>query len=325
MLSRVADNLYWLSRYLERSEHIARLLDVNLDEMLDSTSAVAGQQWDLLLASLRIKEPKEALLGPNYEGNPIYGLAHLLMLNAEYPHSIVYATAMARENGRQAREQISSEMWLQINQLYQLVRTTSIESIWNDGPHNFLQGVVKDNVHLVRGITDATMNHGEEWQFIQLGCYVERAQATANLLDAHFRSNWNTADHLAAYEQDLAWISLLKSCTSFEAYCKVYTAQIEPERIAEFLLLSSDSPRSVRFAADRILEATRAIAAATGKQRGDTVTRLAGKLSAALDYSSVDEIMDEGLHAYCVNIQTQCHKIHQAIYDRYIQPKMVLG
>ncbi|MBK8432611.1 MAG: alpha-E domain-containing protein [Chloroflexi bacterium] len=326
MLSRVADNLYWLSRYLERSEHTARLLDVNLDEVLDRNSAVADQQLDLLVDSLRLQKSREALLGTavHEARHPIRALPELLMLDAAQPHSIAYSIATARENARQVREQISSEMWLQINWLYQNIRTTTAERIWENSPHDFLQTLVKDGIHLFRGLTDATMNHGEGWQFIQLGCYMERAQATAKVLDAHFRVN-HTIERNGPYEQDLAWISLLKSCTAFEAYCKVYTVQIEPERVAEFLLLNADSPRSVRFAADRILEAVRAIATATGKQRGDPVTRLAGKLSASLDYSSVDEILDEGLHAYCVNIQNQCAKIHQAIYDRYIQPKSVLS
>lgn len=322
MLSRVADNLYWMSRYLERAEHTARLLDVNLDEMLDQTPAASDRRWELLLYSLQLN-PDELLPAGSGTKSPEL-LVDALTVNANNSFSIVSLVNMARENARQVREQISTEMWIQLNQLYQRLKKTSVEDIWEESPHTFLQHWIKDEIQKFQGITDATMSHGEGWHFIQIGRCIERALATTTLLDVHFQANESMVTQ-EAYERDLEWVALLKSCTSFEAYCKVYMAQIQPEWVAEFLFLSADSPRSVRFAADCILDSVRAIAAITGRQRGDRVTRLSGRLSSTLDYGAVEEIMEESLHVYCDDICAQCVKIHDAIYSKYIQSQEILA
>ncbi len=309
MLSRVADSLYWMSRYLERAEHTARLLDVNLHQMLDQSPETAGQRWVRVLASLHAPAPTC--------GNPdAYQITHTLTFDPQNKNSIVACIAAARENARQVREQISSEMWEQLNRLYLHVRRTEMDEVWNGEPHQFFQAV-KEGAHLFRGITDATLSHGEGWQFIQVGCFLERAAATAALLDVHFGAFLATRPPTTALNY-LEWVALLKSGTAFEAYCKVYTADIKPECIAEFLLLNADWPRSVRFAADTIQSALQAIAAATGTRNAGRAERLAGRLRAALDYGQVDEIMADNLHAYLESIQRQCAAIHTAIHQIYI-------
>ncbi len=320
MLSRVADSLYWLSRYLERAEHTARLLDVNLDETLDQNPAAASLRWRLLLQSLQV-DP--AALGGADEPLEVNPLVKFLAVDGSNPVSIAACIGTARENARQIREQISSEMWLQINRLYQHVRGTTLRTFWRNSPHDFLQRVVKEGVHMFQGVTDATMSHGEGWHFLQLGRYVERAQGTTGLLKAHFPHN-SSEFYSESVENDLEWIALLKSCTSFEAYCKVYTVTIRPDWVAEFLLLNRESPRSVRFATDRILDSSRAIALLTGKMSRDSVSRFAGRLSSLLDYASVEEILADGLPETCEEVQKQCARIHQEIYERYIQPREIL-
>lgn len=321
MLSRVADNLYWLSRYLERVEHTARLLDVNLDEILDAAPTAGAQRWDLLFNSLHLEKAR-----PQYAKNsyPTAEVVKFLTLDSKNSASLISCLATARENARQVREQISSEMWFQLNRFYQDVQSFKLKKIM-DNPHEFLHSVVKEGVQTFRGVTDATMPHGEGWHFIQLGCFVERAQSTSTILDEFFSLGEEKWESLRPYEQDLALAALLKSCTSFEAYCKEHTAQLQTNWVAEFLFLNAESPRSMRFAADRILDSAKAIASSTNKQKRDTVTRTAGRLSSSLDYGSIDEIMDEGLHEYCADIQVKCLKIHQAIYDRYIQPKGIVS
>jgi uncharacterized alpha-E superfamily protein len=160
----------------------------------------------------------------------------------------VTCIATARENARQVRELISSEMWEQLNLLFLQVKQTSMEYIWDAEPHKFLNSV-KGGIYLFQGITDATMNHSEGWHFIRFGRFLERATATAALLDAHF-SLFQT--DLVENEDEpldyLSWVGLLRSCASFEAYCKVYTAMIRPANVAEFLILNPEAPRSLRFA-----------------------------------------------------------------------------
>ena len=220
------------------------------------------------------------------------------------------------------REQISSEMWEQLNRLYHRVRQTTMDAVWEAEPYEFYHGVVKDGIHLFEGITDATLSHGEGWHFMRIGRYLERAINTTALLDAHFLPGAE-ADNYAGISY-LEWIDLLKSCTSYEAYLKVYTAQVEPIRIAEYLLLNAESPRSVRFAADALRESISAIGTFTGQARSDRSKRVAGRLQAALDYGHIDEIMDDGLDAYCDSIRRQCEQLHTAIFQTYINPVVTI-
>ncbi len=306
MLSRVADSLYWMSRYLERAEHTARLIDVNLHQMLDQTPDIAGRRWERLLASLRVPP-----LGGSYDA---YSITHMLTFDLENSASIAACIAAARENARQVREQISSEMWEQLNRLFLHVKYTDRNEFWKGEPHEFFQ-TVKQGAHLFQGITDATMNHGEGWQFIQLGRAIERAGATTVLLDAHFVALLPATSSAADY---LAWIGLLKSCTAFEAYCKVYTADVRSDQVVEFLLFNAEFPRSVRFAVGVIYGALQSIANTTSMPNPGRVERLIGRLRASVDYGQVDEIMNGSMHTYLESIQRQCAQIHNAIQQVYI-------
>jgi len=307
MLSRVADSLYWMSRYLERAERAARLIDVNLNMMLDQSIDATGEQWSRLKRSLRTPVTTEA-------APEAFQQTEILAFDLKNPDSLACCITLARENARQVREQISSEMWEQLNRVFWQVKQSNITSIWQGQPHEFFRAV-KEGAHLFQGITDATMSHGEGWHFIQLGRYLERATATATVLDVHF-SDLLGREH--ASDDYLLWVQLLKSCTAFEAYCQVYTADLRPERIAEFLLLNAEFPQSVRFAADLVQVSLQAIGRATSARRGGRPERLAGRLCAALDYGQVDEIMADSIHSYLDNIQRQCGQIHSAIHQVYI-------
>jgi uncharacterized alpha-E superfamily protein len=150
-----------------------------------------------------------------------------------------------------------------------------------------------------------------------VGRYLERVDGTALLLDAHFRPFLAPQSGPAALDYN-DWVALLKCCTAFEAFCKVYTADVQPKEVAEFLLLDSASPRSVRFAADRIQRGLQAIATTTGSRRAAKAERLAGRLRAALDYGQVDEILADDMQAYLGGIRRQCAAMHSAIYQAYV-------
>lgn len=311
MLSRVADNLYWMSRYLERAEHTARLLDVNLHQMLDQSPGMAEPRWQRLLDSLHISLPSEA------RGDP-YRITRALAVDTANPASIVSCIASARDNARQSWEQISSEMWEQINRLYLHVKNTSMDQIWLAEPHAFFTSV-KGGAHLFQGITDATLSHGEGWQFIQIGRYLERAEATADLLEAHFPATELTEEQDPSTMAYLEWAALLKSCTAFEAYVKFYDANIEPRRIAAFLLLNPEFPRSIRFVAVGLHHALHAIARVSSARGVARTERLVGRLQATLDYGQIDEILADGLHDYLESIRRQGKQIHTAINETFIR------
>jgi uncharacterized alpha-E superfamily protein len=308
MLSRVADSLYWMSRYLERAEHTARLLGVNLNLMLEQSPAAAGQRWARLLNSLQTRPPAGDL--------DAYRVTHHLAFDPANPSSVVASIAGARENARQVRECISSEMWEQLNKLYLEVKRASIDSIWSSQPHEFF-AAIKEGAHLFHGITDDTMSRNEGWQFIQVGRYLERAGATAALLDEHFQEYQRTLT-IAGAADSLDWVGLLRSCTAFEAYCKVHTADLRPAWVAEFLLLNPELPRSVHFAAARVQQSLEAIAEATQTRRANRAERLAGRLKAFLGFGQIDEIMAGGLHSYLEDVQRHCTLIHTAVHHSYI-------
>ncbi len=153
-------------------------------------------------------------------------------------------------------------------------------------------------VHQFQGVTDSTMSHGEGWQFIQVGRYIERASATAMLLEAYHEDLWGYPERIPEGNEYLEWMGLLRSATAFEAYCKVYTADLTPDWILEFLLLDEEFPHSLRFSIDSLQAALEAIQGESGKSRAEALRRLAGRLQALLSYSGVDEILSQDVVAY---------------------------
>jgi uncharacterized alpha-E superfamily protein len=306
LLSRVADALYWISRYLERAEHTARLARVRLDLGLDRRRQTEAWDFERLYASLRITPPS------NMPANPS-DLVDAIVFDAANRDSVTACVTAARENARQVREEISSEMWEQLNALFLRLRQVRAEHTWSGRPHYLLQ-VIIEGVHLFEGTTDATMGHGEGWQFLQAGRFIERAGATAALLDLHLTGGETRARAIRLDE--LEWAGLLRSCSALEAYCRHYTADLRPERIAEFLLLNQDFPRSVRFAASRVETALRTLGRLNSRGAG-RAERLAGRLHASLDYGQVDEVLSEP-HAYLDSILRYCDQIHAAVSQTYI-------
>jgi uncharacterized alpha-E superfamily protein len=320
MLSRVADSLYWMARYLERAEHMARLLDVNLGLMLDESSNSADHRWPRLLSSLG--KPKRL----KWNGDP-FDLAHTLTFDTDVHTSVLSCIIKARENARHVREQISTEQWHRLNALYldvtrpelRTLMQTEAKNPTGDAPSAFLQQVM-DSVHQFQGVTDSTMSHGEGWNFIQIGRFLERASATAILLEAYQKDLWGQRQELGVESNDyLEWMGLLRSSTAFEAYCKVYTADLTPDRIMEFLLLDKEFPHSIRFSIESLGTALEALRnEGGGGTRADALHRLAGRLSASLGYASIEEILAGDVVGYLRNIQAQCATIHKTVYHLYI-------
>lgn len=307
MLSRVADSLYWLSRYLERAEHVARLIDVQIHLMLDLSPESSAQRWRRLLDSLHVALPLDGLYDPYY-------MTDLLTFDTANSNSIVNCIASARSNALQLREHVSSEMWEQINWLYFRVKEAQIDSLWEAQPHDFFVSV-KNGIHLFQGITDSTMNQNEAYQFIQVGRYLERAVSVAQLLDVHFAA----FRHGSSFEGEfLEWIGLLKSCTAFEAYCKVFMADLKPDCIADFLLLNREFPHSIAFSLNHMQTALMSIAEDSQSRRARTPNRLAGRLTAMVDYGQVDEVFEAGFHRFLMDLMRQCQLIHDAIYQAYV-------
>src|ERR1700680_78939 len=289
MLSRVADTLYWMSRYFERADNASRVLKATYSLILNPAKFSTEERWFRAVSSLA---PGAA----SNNGDPLRALFSLVG-DSEGMFSIVKCISGARENARQVREEISSEMWEHLNRLFHDVTGFELQSDDDAGAMRVVT-LVREGSYRFKGITAATMNHDEAWHFIQLGKYIERACNLCVLLDAYFV--------IGKHADDLDWVGLLSSCAAFEAYCKACTAELRPERIANFLLLKPEFPYSVRYSLDRMHDALTAIRDLSLSRRTEKIERLIGRLRSMVAYVQVAEII-AGLHDYLVAHIDECH------------------
>jgi uncharacterized alpha-E superfamily protein len=311
MLSRVADSLYWMSRYLERAENTVRQLDVTMSLMLDTGGASAEARWQRLMASLGKQT------GMEWSGN-LESMARTLVFDGLNPASVTFCVNGARENARQVREEISSEQWQRLNRLFHQMHSPHAQAQFNSNVNDALASVV-DGIHLFQGVGDSTMIHGQGWQFIRLGRYLERAYATATLLEVYQPELFHTQDRENSGYQYLELVGLLRCCTAFEAYCQVYTADLSPARILEFLLLNRDFPHAIRYSVDTIRNAIESIQRTGGRRSPEELTAGIGRLHAMLGYTTIAEIQAGDPAAFLHTIREQCLHIHELIYGYYVQ------
>jgi uncharacterized alpha-E superfamily protein len=269
--------------------------------MLNPSKLSTEESWQRIMTSLGIApaaggiDPRSAMVK--------------LTSDAGFESSIAFCIAVSRENAGQVREQISSEMWEGLNSLYHKVTKASADFEADTDPMR-LVAAVREGSYQFHGITDATMSHGEGWQFIQLGKYMERSCALPVLLDAYFSR--------AGEANTLDWVGLLASCAAFESYCKVYTAELRPDSLAEFLLLNPEFPYSVRYAVERMGAAIAAISQMSFTKASGRIERIAGRLRASLAYVQIAEIMVGGVHRYLDDVIEQCESLHAAVHLVYI-------
>jgi uncharacterized alpha-E superfamily protein len=242
MLSRVADSLYWMSRYLERAENTLRQLDVTMSLMLDPGGASAETRWNRLISSLCDSAGLQWMRRPE-------SLMRFLIFDSTN-RTASHSPECAWENARQVREEISSEQWQRLNRLFHH-HSPQAQAQFPANVNDLLASVI-DGIHLFKGVSDTTMIHGQGWQFIRLGRYLERAYATATLLEVYQPDLFCAPEREHSGYQYLEQIGLLRCCTAFEAYCQVYTVDISVDRILEFLLFNREFPHAIRYCVDGI-------------------------------------------------------------------------
>lgn len=307
MLSRVADSLYWLSRYLERAEHISRLLAVKLEAMVEQTREESDHSWMRVAAALSAED--------KLDGEPdAMTVTRRLAFDPFNDSSLIASLAFARDNARQVREQLSNEMWEYLNRLYLRLAPVSADSLGMQGSARLFRETLEE-FYTLGGVTYSTLNHREGWYFLEIGRNIERAQLVMRLLDLHFGAARQLVHETPSYYD---WIVLLKYCNAFEPYCKEYTAIIEPAKIAQFLLFDHGFPHSVRYAVDRVCDALTQVAPGAPPHRRAQVERLAGRLKATVDFTQIDELRGDALTAFLSDITAQSEHIHEAVYASYI-------
>jgi uncharacterized alpha-E superfamily protein len=318
MLSRVANNLYWMSRYIERAESIARLVDVNLQLLLDYRNLddhALDAHWMPIVQSSG-DEDQFRRLHRRATGQTV---TQFLVFQAANPNSIVSSVAQARENARMVRDQITAELWEEINRLYLFLHSPRAEELWRENPSDFFR-VIRNGSLLLQGLTDATVVRNEGWSFIQAGRHLERADKTSRILDVRHASLPAAGAPTTAPNQAeaLGWAAVLRSCSAWDAYKALHGAEVEPALVAEFLLLSDDFPRSVRFCVRRLDQALRSISGVAEGRFCNDAEKLAGRLLAEFQFSTADDIFAIGLHTYIDVAQAKLNAIGEALFQAYI-------
>ena len=310
MLSRVADSIYWLNRYIERAENVARFVDVNLNLLLDSPVGMQ-QQWQPLILITGDVELFKQRYGEATEQNVV----QFLTFDRDYPNSILSCLRLARENARSIREIISSEMWEQVNEFYMMVRDAEQQGELCQLPEFFNQ--VKQQGHLFAGIMDATMTHNEGWHFGQMGRLLERADKTSRILDVKYFILLPSVEDVGTTLDEVQWMALLRSASAYEMYRKRQQHLIKPSDVVEFLVLDRQFPRSIQYC---LLQAEKSLQQITGTQPGtwqNPVDRELGRLRSELDYLMVDEILQRGLHEFLDNLQSRINGIGERMFETF--------
>jgi uncharacterized alpha-E superfamily protein len=317
MLSRVANSLYWMSRYIERAENIARIVDVNLLLLLDLRNLDEERLAKHWLPIVQTTGDEE-LFFKLHKKATAQNVTEFLVFQMENPNSLVSSICQARENARMVRDQITIELWEELNRLYWFVRTPTARQVWKQSPSEFFQQVKASSLHII-GMTYATLIHNEGWRFTQVGKFIERADKTSRILDLRYEALPEKGVPQTVSETDaLEWSAILRSCSAWDAYKTIHGAEVSPRLVAEFLLLNEDFPRSVRFCVGELNEALRKISGvAVGKFSNDA-EKLAGRLEAELQFSTIDEIFAAGLHGYLDTLQGKLNDIGAALFNAYI-------
>lgn len=310
MLSRVADSIYWMSRYIERAENVARFIDVNLLMMLDLPEGSA-EQWAPLVSTTGDDKPFAERYGRASREQVI----QFLTFDSGNPNSIISCLRAARENARSIREVISSEMWEQVNKFYLMVTAAAAGGRALESPHDFFTEV-KLASHLFEGLTNATMTHAEGWHFSRMGRLLERADKTSRILDVKYFLLLPSVADIGTPLEDIQWAAVLRSTSAFEMYRKRHHL-LSPDRIVDFLLLDREFPRSVQYCLTKADESLHTISGTSLGTFRNPAEQLLGQLRSELAYASVQEIIDGGLHEFVDALQTKLNLVGDSIFATF--------
>ncbi len=318
MLSRVADSIFWMSRYIERAENVARFVDVNLHLNLDVGND-SGNQWAPLIFTTGDHEHFEERFGQPTQQSVI----QFLTFDEENPNSILSCLRTARENARTVRDMISSAMWEELNKFYLMVRSERAGQQALDSPYDFFNQI-KLASHLLQGVTDGTMSHGEPWHFARMGCLLERADKTSRILDVKYFVLLPSVAEVGTPLDTIQWSALLESASALEMYRKRF-GRIAPKHVAEFLMLDREFPRAMYFC---LLKAEESLLAITGSRHGTFRTpaeQQVGRLRAELDYAHIEEIINSGLHEFIDSFQSKLNSVGEAISETFFAQQPLAG
>ena len=315
LLARVADSVYWMARYMERAEHVARLMSVHshlLMDLGDLAPALLDRQWRDVLKIMHAPDV------PGGDGPMSGRVARFCVFDTENPNSVVNCVGRARENARGVRSDISAEMWEAVNELYWTVRGGDGETLFNEQPEKFYDDVIRASMAF-QGLTDQTLGHDQRWHFAQLGKYLERVDVTCRVIETRFSFLRENGHSLEGPIRNIVLMAALRMCCSIEAYRRQHFNELDLLSVASFLILEDNHPRSVRFAIAQAHEAARRIRERTSGQNStvDAAERVLGRLGAQLEYAEPREIVEAGVPPYLQHLRDDAEAAGVAVRQRY--------
>jgi uncharacterized alpha-E superfamily protein len=300
MLSRVAEHLYWMGRYLERGEHTARVLNVQSHLALEDSPEIRRRKVSDILSALR---------QPDLEATEMDDAAFQLALDPQNHSSVRSCVRNARENARQVRERISSEMWEQINKVHLYVAGDQTNASFQSRPQQFYQEVLV-GIHLINGLTDSTVSRDQAWLFIQVGRWLERAGLLVTLMETYLQDTEN--------KTYLDWLGLLKCCTAFEAFRKKLGVELTPLKIVDFLMLNERFPHSLHFSIAQLRRSLNELGTETENRQTRELHRVVGKMHHDLEYQRPEEITGGDMLLYFDRFRRDLMSVHSLVYRLYI-------
>jgi uncharacterized alpha-E superfamily protein len=333
MLSRSAESIYWASRYIERAEDITRLLGVNFNAMLEADIEEDKLGWLPLVKAFGNLDGYHAVFG---EAVNARNVTEYLLWQPGNPNAVLSCLQHARENARSVREQISTEMWEHLNRIYHHSREINQEAVLQS-PYEFFR-FVRDASQAFQGITDATMMHGEPFEFIQLGKYIERGSFTVETLEMEYANVRWLVD--GSPESVVQLIVMLKSCSAFEPFRRTYASELQAWRVMEYLLLNPHFPRSVTFCMRRCAETVSEVAGMSGdetSQAGVRVSsrrnttnpfagpmRLFGRIYSDLEYLDIADVLGDSFQSYLGQLLVRINGAGDEVMRTFFNTQIIL-
>lgn len=308
MLSRVAESIYWMCRYMERAENVARVVNVNWHLTLDASSE---PQWGPLISIMADEE----YFKEHYSEVSQDNVVRFLACDRTYPNSIYNCLRQARENARSVREIIPSELWEHVNKFYQEVERATLTNEVLESPHEFLDFVVKGSNEFI-GRSYTTMMHDEGWHFSRIARMLERADKTSRILDVKYFYLLPKVEDVGSAHDSIQWSALLRSASALQAYRQHY-GPITPPNVVDLLLLGYGFPRSVKYCVDRLQTSIAYVSGSPPFLYTNDAERCCDRLRSKLACARVEEIIDSGLHEFVDSLQIQLNDIGNAVQKQF--------
>lgn len=312
MLSRVASSVHWMSRYIERAENVARFVSVT-DALSLGDSALVNNQWSPLVYTTGDHEDFEA----RYSEATRENVLTFLLFDKKNANSILSCISNARESARTVREVLPSEVWEQLNKFWRLVVRASSEGHVEKQPYDFCESVRMAS-HLIFGAAQSSMLRDEAWSFLQAGRNLERADKTSRIVDVQYYMLLPKLEDVGQSVDINRWSAMLRSVGALQMYRRTY-GRMSPSKVARFLILDDRFPRSIRCCVQDVEACLLEMAPAQGQAESRVLKSelLAGQLSGRLSQLTIEEIIDQGMHAFIDQLQGALNSLGIAINDDF--------